>query len=101
MTGLPIHLPQEHIDRFCKRWQIEELALFGSVLRDDFSPESDIDLLVTFAPKALHSLLDLVQMEEEMTQLLGRKVDLVESQGLKNPYRRQAILRTREIIYAS
>jgi predicted nucleotidyltransferase len=101
MPILPINLPQEQIAHFCKRWKIAELALFGSVLRDDFSPESDIDLLVTFAPEAMHSLLDLVQMEDEMTQLLGHKVDLVESQGLKNPYRRHAILRTKEVIYAA
>ena len=101
MPILPINLPQEQIAHFCKRWKIAELALFGSVLRDDFSPESDIDLLVTFTPEAMHSLLDLVQMEDEMTQLLGHKADLVESQGLKNPYRRHAILRTKEVIYAA
>lgn len=65
------------LDRFCCRWAVAELALFGSVLRDDFGPESDIDILVTFLPEAEWSLLDHVQMEMELAELLGRHVDLV------------------------
>ena len=72
-----IELPRDAIERFCRRWQITELALFGSVLGDGFGPESDIDFLVTFAPEARWTLLDLVDMEQELEALLGRGVDLV------------------------
>ena len=72
-----IELPRDAIERFCRRWRITELALVGSVLGDRFSPESDIDFLVTFAPEARWTLLDLVDMEQELEALLGRGVDLV------------------------
>ena len=88
---------------FCKRWQIAELALFGSVLRDDFSPESDIDVLVRFRPTATPTLLDLVRMEDELTRLLGRKADLVEYAAVessRNYIRRRAVLQSAETIYA-
>jgi predicted nucleotidyltransferase len=91
---------QEQIAEFCRKWQVTELALFGSVLRDDFGPESDVDVLVTFAPEAPWSLFDLVDMVDELEAMLGRKVDLVESAGLRNPIRRRAILSSREVIHA-
>ena len=95
---------QDELAAFCKRWQIAELALFGSVLRDDFGPESDIDVLVSFLPEAKHGLLDLVAMEEELGRLLGRKVDLVSRRGIersRNYIRRRAILDSAEVIYAA
>lgn len=101
MSRLRIHLPQARIEGFCGRWNITELAAFGSVLRDDFAHDSDVDLLVTFTPGAQHSLLDLVQMQEELTEILGRPVDLIEEQGLRNPFRRNGILSTKEVIYAA
>ena len=93
----------DEIAAFCKHWQITELALFGSVLRDDFGPESDIDVLVRFRPTATPTLLDLVRMEDELTRLLGRKVDLVEYAGVeasRNYIRREAVLQSAETIYA-
>ncbi len=101
MSRLRIHLPQARIKDFCGRWNISELAAFGSVLREDFGHDSDVDLLVTFTPGAQHSLWDLVQMQEELTEILGRAVDLVEEQGLRNPFRRYGILSTKEVIYAA
>ena len=86
---------------FCRRWQITEFALFGSVLRDDFRPDSDVDVLVTFAPDARHSSFDLAAMQEELQALLGRKVQLVEKAALRNPFRRHEILSTREVVYAA
>ncbi|MCK6630055.1 MAG: nucleotidyltransferase domain-containing protein [Anaerolineae bacterium] len=62
---------------FCQRWHIRELALFGSVLRDDFNPDSDVDILATFTPEADWSLFDHVRMEEELSHLLNRPVDLL------------------------
>ena len=85
----------------CRRWRVTELSLFGSVLRDDFRPDSDIDVLVTFAADAPWSLLDLVTMREHLRQILGREVHLVEQAGLRNPFRRQAILSHREVIFAA
>jgi predicted nucleotidyltransferase len=89
------------ISDLCWRWRVTELSLFGSVLRDDFRPDSDIDVLVTFAADVPWSLLDLVAMREHLRQILGREVHLVEQEGLRNPFRRQAILSHREVIFAA
>ena len=99
-----IAVPDERVAAFCQQWQIVELALFGSVLRDDFGPESDVDVLVTFAPSARWSLLDLVRMEDELTVLLGRPVDLVERAAVEqseNYIRRRHILQSLEPVYVA
>jgi len=93
--------PDEVIESFCRKWKIEELALFGSVLRGDFRPDSDIDVLATFAPDAKWSVFDHARMREELSTLLGREADVVETTGLRNPFRRQEILTTRKVIYAA
>ena len=98
-----IDIPQDKIAAFCKRWQVSELALFGSVLRDDFGPESDIDVLARFEEEASHTLFDLSRMEEELTTIFGRKIDLVSWRGIeqsRNYIRRKAILQSAETIYA-
>lgn len=89
---------------FCERWQIVELAFFGSVLRDDFGPHSDVDVLVRFHPEAKHSLMGLVTVQEELSRMLGREVDLHEHTAVKrsrNYIRRRAILESAEVIYAA
>ncbi|HEV7743878.1 MAG TPA: nucleotidyltransferase domain-containing protein [Pyrinomonadaceae bacterium] len=86
---------------FCRRWKIIELSLFGSVLRQDFRADSDVDVLVKFASDARWSLLDMVRMQEQISAIVGRKADLVDIRGLRNPFRRREILNTREIVYAS
>ncbi len=99
-----IAMPQERIAGFCERWKIRELSLFGSALRDDFGPDSDVDLLVTFDPDAEWSLLDHVQMEEEFSSILNRKVDLVSRRAIErseNWIRRQAILGTAQMLYVT
>ena len=96
-----IELSVDKIGEFCNRWKVIELALFGSVLREDFRPDSDIDVLVTFADDAHWSLYDWVDMIEELKTILGREVDLLSKKGLRNPFRRQEILSTREVIYAA
>lgn len=101
---MKITLPKEKIVEFCRRWKITEFALFGSVLRDDFGPTSDVDVLVTFASDARWSLLDHVEMQDELKALYGRKVDLVSRRGIersRNPIRRRDILDSAEIIYAA
>ena len=101
---MKIDIPQEKIIGFCRRWKITEFALFGSVLRDDFGPESDIDVLVTFATEARWSLLDHVEMQDELKAIFGRNVDLISRRGIersRNPIRRKEILNSVEIIYAA
>ena len=77
------------------------MGFFGSILREDFGKESDVDVLVSFAPNSSWTLLDLIAMQDELGDLLGRKVDLVEREALRNPFRRREILRTVELIYAA
>ena len=101
---MKIALPKEKIIEFCRRWKITEFAIFGSVLRDDFGPASDVDVLVTFASDARWSLFDHVEMQDELTALFGRKVDLINRRGIersRNPIRRREILDSAEIIYAA
>ena len=88
-------LDRDRVAEFCDRWKVKELDLFGSVLRDDFGPDSDVDLLVTFQPDADWSLFDHGEMEEELSLLVGRKVDLVSKRAIelsRNPLRRKWIL---------
>ena len=96
-----VPLPLEAISAFCQKWHVEELSLFGSVLRDDFSPQSDVDVLVAFIPGARVSLFDFVEMQEELERIFQRKVDLVSKGGLRNPFRRHEILNTRQLVYAT
>ena len=99
-----INMSPDKLAAFCKRWQILELALFGSILRDDFGPESDVDVLVRFGPHARLTLLDLVEIEDELSSTLGRKVDLTERAAIEdspNYIRRNAILQSAETIYAA
>lgn len=99
-----IIIPRKKLTGFCKRWKISELALFGSVLRNDFRPKSDIDLLVSFSPNARISLLDLVRMQNELKEIFGRDVDLVERRAIEkseNYIRRKNILSNTKVIYAA
>ena len=101
LVGDRIKVFPAQIAEFCQRWHIIEFALFGSVLRDDFRPDSDIDVLVTFSPDSSWSLFDWVDMKDELEALFKRKVDIADKEGLKNPYRRHEILRTQQVVYAS
>jgi len=101
---IPIDIPQEKITAFCQKWQIDELALFGSVLRDDFRPDSDVDVLVHFRPEAPRTLFDLVRMEDELKQIIGRDVDLISRRGIemsRNYLRRKEILESAEVLYGA
>jgi uncharacterized protein len=96
-----LRIDSDRIADFCRRWKITEFALFGSVLRDDFRPDSDVDVLVTFEPNAPWSLWDLSRMRFELEALFGREVDLVEKKALRNPFRRREILANQRVIYAA
>jgi len=97
-----ISIDEEQIHAFCARWHITSFALFGSVLREDFRPDSDVDVLVTFAPDAHITLFTLPKIARELGEILGRKVDLVDRRWVENshnPIRRTEILTTAREIY--
>ena len=104
MANKRIDISEEQMADFCRRWQINELALFGSALRYDFCAESDVDIMVTFAPGAEWGLLDHVNMELELSGLLGCRVDLLTRRAVElspNWIRRREILNTAEVIYGA
>jgi len=104
MDTQKISIPRHEITAFCRRWKVTEFSLFGSVLRDDFRPDSDVDVLVTFAPDSRVSLFDLVHMEDELKNLFGRDVDLVERAAIEkseNYIRRKSILSNTQVVYAA
>jgi uncharacterized protein len=101
---LKISLDRRRLVEFCLAHRIERLAFFGSVLRDDFRPDSDVDVLVNFAEGASCSLFEMVHLEEELGDILGRKVDLVERKAVEqseNYIRRRSILETEEPVYVA
>jgi hypothetical protein len=103
MSTLAIDIPQEKLAEFCQRWKIVELSLFGSVLREDFQPDSDVDFLAVFQDDVPWSLLDIIQAEDELSTLVGRPVDLVERSVVEqseNWIRRRRILNSARTIYA-
>ncbi len=99
MPTIALAIPKKAVADFCRRWDISELALFGSVLRSDFRPDSDVDVLVSFGPDAHWTLLDCVRMEQELAGIFGRTVDLVSRRAVEqssNPIRRRQILESAE-----
>ena len=86
---------------FCRRWKISEMALFGSALRDDFGPHSDLDFLVSFQPEASWGFWDLGDMQDELETWFGRGVDIVQVENLKNPIKRKRILETKQVLFES
>ena len=101
MSQPRIAIPQEQIEAFCRKWRVREFSLFGSVLRDDFRPDSDVDVLVVFDEAAPWSLWDWPYMVDELKAIFGREVDLVEKEGIENPFRRKAILAEYQVLYAA
>jgi predicted nucleotidyltransferase len=99
-----IDIPADALRDFCERWRILELDIFGSALRDDFGPESDVDILVEYAPDARWTLFDEAQMQEELEGLFGRPVDLLSRRAVEespNWIRRRAILESAEPLYVA
>jgi uncharacterized protein len=104
MSMTAIDLPMEKIAEFCDRWEVTEFALFGSVLRNDFRPDSDIDIMVQFHSEAHPTFSILDQMEAELKSILQRDIDLITRQGIessRNYLRRQAILSSAQVIYTT
>jgi hypothetical protein len=101
MSTAPLNFAGDRLTEICGRWQIRELALFGSVARGDYSPQSDVDVLIQFDSSAPWSAWDLLDLRAELTELFGRNVDLVEERSLVNPFRRRSILRDKRVLYAA
>jgi len=100
--GIPhIDVAKDRIAEFCRKWRVREFSLFGSVLRDDFGPDSDVDVLVVLAEDAPWDLFDWVDMIEELKVIFGREVDLVDKTAIRNPFRRHSILQSHQVIYAA
>ncbi|MCW6034761.1 nucleotidyltransferase domain-containing protein [Spirulina subsalsa FACHB-351] len=101
---LAILLPMDAIEIFCQRWQIAQLSVFGSILRDDFNNDSDVDFVYVLKPNIQWRLVDLMGAEEELEKLLCRKVDLVNKSTVEqnhNWLRKQNILSSSQVIYDS
>ncbi len=104
MAKLDFSVPQKELADFCQRWKVAELALFGAVLRDDFRPDSYVEVLVTFTAEGRWSHFDLINMQNELEPIFERKVELVERKALEqspNSIRRKLILSKTEVIYAA
>lgn len=101
---LNIQLPRQELIAFCQYWKIRELSLFGSVLREDFRSDSDIDIMVSFEDDATWGLLELVRMKRELKMVLGRDVDLLTRKSIEqsdNWIRQQEILGTAQVVYVA
>jgi uncharacterized protein len=99
-----IKIPKEKIAEFCKRWNVSEFAIFGSALRGDFRPDSDLDVLVSFKPHVHVTLFDMVRMQDELKVIFGREVDLISKRGVENSrnyLRRKAILESAQVIHVA
>jgi predicted nucleotidyltransferase len=102
MINPALNLSHGKVADFCRQHRIKTLSLFGSATRDDFRPDSDVDVFVEFADDARVSLFDMARMERELSVLFdNRAVDIVTTSVLRNPYRRQAILRDLERVYVA
>jgi hypothetical protein len=97
-----IPFSRDAVIAFCEKYGVAEFALFGSVLRDDFRPDSDVDVLVAFKPDSPGITLEnMFDMQDELEAIFGRKVDLVERRRVTNPFRRHEIITTRRVIHAA
>ena len=104
LNELPVKESKEKISEFCKKWKVKEFALFGSVLRDDFKPDSDVDVMVDFEQDSGRTLFDLVDMIDELKNIFGRNVDLLTRKAVersRNYIRRKEILSSAEVVYVS
>jgi predicted nucleotidyltransferase len=104
MPKIQIQIPETQIKDFCQKYHVREFQLFGSVLREDFKPDSDVDVLLTFEENGHYSLFDLERMQQELDAILGRKVDMVEKSSVEmsgNYIRRKHILQSSVPIYVA
>ena len=99
--SMAIAIDRTRIAEFCRKHGVVELSIFGSAANGGFRPDSDVDVLVSFAPGYGITFDNRVEMQDELSAILGREVDLVEKKNLRNPFRRHSILTSRQVIYAA
>lgn len=101
MGMIRIPLDRARLTEFCRKWKITRMAFFGSVLRDDFRPDSDVDVMVAFSPCSQWSLFDMVDIKLELEKMFKRDVDIVEDGTIRNPIKRRCIYENLEVVYES
>ena len=101
MNSPVLDFDAQRLRQLADRWLVARLAMFGSAARNELRPDSDIDLLVVFLPEAHWTLFDISRMQDELRDLFGRPVDLVEETALRNPFRRRAVLAEARVLYAA
>ena len=102
MVGQPkTPIPMEKIEVFCRKYGVEEFSLFGSVLRDSFRPDSDVDVMLKFKPGYGFTFENTPGIQEELEAIFGRPVDVIEKGKIKNPFRRHAIMSSYRVVYAA
>lgn len=94
-------LPHAQIAAFCQKYGVEEFSLFGSILRDDFGPESDVDVMIKFKPGHGFTFENTPDIQDDLERIFGRKVDVIEKGRIRNPIRRQAIMHSYQVVYAA
>lgn len=100
-TAIHVELPMAKIEAFCRRYGVEEFCLFGSVLRDDFGPESDIDVMLKFQPGHGFTFENTPDIQDELEAMFGRRVDVIEKGRIRNPIRHKAIMNSYQVVYAA
>lgn len=101
MPALAIEVSEERLQDFCRRYGVEEICLFGSALRPDFRPDSDIDLMLKFKPGHGFTFENTPDIQDELQRIFGRKVDVIEKGKIRNPIRRQEIMNSYRVLYAA
>jgi uncharacterized protein len=96
-----IEVPMQQIRAFCEKYGVEELSLFGSVLREDFAPESDVDVMLKFKPGHGFTFENTPDIQDELQRIFGHRVDVIEKGRIRNPFRREAIMGSYRVVYAA
>lgn len=96
-----VNITEKDLNDIVQKYGVKEISVFGSAIRDDFSPQSDLDLLIEFSDSQKISLFDIIDIQEYFSKLTNRNVDIVEPAALKNPYRKKAILSSKEVLYSA
>ena len=99
--NLAVDIPLEQIEAFCRKHGVNELSLFGSILREDFGPESDVDVMLQFAPGHSFTFENTPDIQDELRSIFGRSVDVIEKGRISNPIRRRAIMSSYRVVYAA
>jgi len=96
-----LQLPTARIEAFCRKYGVGELSLFGSCIRDDFGPHSDVDVMLLFQPGHGFTFENTPDIQEELEAIFGRPVDVIEKGKIRNPFRKRAIMNSYRVIYAA